>query len=138
MNAFHFNKNGETRPNESGRSGDTEETRQVANICSVILDASLSATQQFLSLFKTLPHHGIIEHVKISGLIVKIKEIKVAVFNQTNTKAIIKEALRTKKSQVRVKDEKQSMAMTNMTVSYASNKQQSTSDYPSDLDQIKL
>ena len=78
MNAFHFNKNGEPRPNESGRAGDMEETRQVANICSVILDEYLSATQQFLSLFKTLPHHGIIEHVKISGLIVKIKEIKIS------------------------------------------------------------
>ena len=96
MNAFHFNKNGEPRPNESGRAGDMEETRQVANICSVILDESLSATQQVLSLFKNLLHDSLIEHVKSAGLIVQIKKIKVAVFNQTNTKSIIKEALRTK------------------------------------------
>ena len=73
MNAFRFNKNGETRPNESGRAGDMAETRQVAKICSVILDESLSATQQVLSLFKAMSHHILIEHVKIAGLIVQIK-----------------------------------------------------------------
>ena len=60
-----------------------------------------------------------------------------AVFNQTNTKAIIKEALRTKKSQGRAIDEKQYMAMTNMTVCYTIKEQQSTIDYIYYLDQIK-
>ena len=43
----------------------------------------------------------------------------------------------TKKSQERVKYEKLYMVMTNTTVYYASKKQKSTSDYTSDLDQIK-
>ena len=60
-----------------------------------------------------------------------------AVFNQTNTKAIIKEALGTKKSQGRAIDEKQYTAMTNMTMCYTIKKQQSTIDYIYDLDQIK-
>ena len=62
------------------------ETRKVANICSVNLDESLSATQQVLALFKAVLHHSIIEHVNSAGLIVQNKEIKVAVFNQTNKK----------------------------------------------------
>ena len=66
-----------------------EEKIQVANICSIILDESLSATQQVLTLFKNVSHHSIIEHVKRSGLIVQNKEIKMALFNQTNTKEII-------------------------------------------------
>ena len=113
------------------------ETRQVANVCSVVLYEYLSATQQVLSFFKAVLHHNLIEHVESAGLIVQSKEIKVAVFNQTNTKAIIKEALRTKNIQGRVTDEKLVMSMTNMNVCSASKKQQSTSDYPSDLDQIK-
>ena len=84
-----------------------------------------------------MSHQSLIEHVKISGLIVQGKEKKAAVFNQTNTKEIIKEALITKKSQGRVTDEKLSMAMNNINVYSASKKQQSTSDYTSDLDQIK-
>ena len=70
-------------------------------------------------------------------MVVQSKEIKVAVFNQTNTKAIIKEALRTKNIQRRVADEKQFMAVINMSVCSSSKKQQSTSDYPYDLYQIK-
>ena len=89
MNAFNLTKNGEPWPNESGGAGDMEEKIQVANICSIILDESLSATQQVLTLFKDVSHHSIIEHVKISGLIVQNKEIKMALFNQTNTKEII-------------------------------------------------
>ena len=84
-----------------------------------------------------MSHHSIVEQINSADLIVQSKEIKVADFNQTNTKAIIKEALRTKKSQVRVKDEKQSMAMNNMNVCYYRKKRQSTSYYTSDLDQIK-
>ena len=38
MNAFNFNKNGETRTNEIGREGDMADTKQAANICSLILD----------------------------------------------------------------------------------------------------
>ena len=113
------------------------ETRQVANVCSVILDESLSATLQVLALFKAVSHHNCIEYVKSAGLIVQSKEIKVAVFNHTNTKATIKEALKTKNSQGRVTDEKRSMAMTNMTVCSDIKKQQLTSDYPSKSDQIK-
>ena len=52
-NAFHFNKNGKPRTNESGVSGDMAETKQVAKICSIILDEYLSATQQFLELFQS-------------------------------------------------------------------------------------
>ena len=96
MNAFNFNKNGEPRPNESGRSGDMSEMRQVANICSVILDESLSTKQKVLTLFKAVWHHSLVEYVKSAGLIVQSKEIKVVVFNHTNKKSIIKEALRTK------------------------------------------
>ena len=59
-------------------------------------------------------HHSLIEHVKSSVLIFQIKEIKLAVFNHTNTKSIIKEYIRTKKSQGIVTDEKRSMAMTNI------------------------
>ena len=66
------------------------DTRQVANICSVMLYESLSETQQVLGLFKAVSHHSIIEHIKSAGLIVQSKEIKVAVFNQNNTKSIIK------------------------------------------------
>ena len=90
MNGFHLNKNGEPRPNESGRAGDMAETRQVANICSVILDESISETQKVLALFKAVLHHSLTEHVNGAGLIVQSKETKVQVFNQTNTKAIIK------------------------------------------------
>ena len=84
-----------------------------------------------------MSHHSFIEHVKSACLIVQIKEIKVAVFNQTNTKAIIKEAIRTKHSQVRVKDEKRDMAMTDMNVCSYIKKPKSTSAYPSKLYQIK-
>ena len=70
-------------------------------------------------------------------MIVQSKEIKVAVLNQTNIKSIIEESPRTKNIQGRVTDDKRSMAMTNKTVCYASKKQQSTSDYPSELDHIK-
>ena len=63
---------------------------------SVVLDESLYLTQQVIDLFKTVSHHSLIEYVKSSGLIVQGKEIKVAVFNQTNKKSIIKEALRKK------------------------------------------
>ena len=98
MNAFRFNKNGETRPNESGRAGDMAETRQVANMCSVILDESLSATQNVLALFKAVLHHSLVEHVKSAGLIFLNKEIKVAVLNHTNKKSIIKEAIRKKRA----------------------------------------
>ena len=73
------------------------ETREVAKSCYIILDESLSATQQVIDLLKAVLHHSLIEHVKSSGFIVKSKEIKVAVFNHTNTKLIIKEALRTKR-----------------------------------------
>ena len=90
MNVFHFNKNGEPQPNESGRSGDTTKTIQVANICSVVLDESPSTTQQVPALFKAMSHHSFIEHVKSADFIVQTKEIKVSVFNQTNTKSIIK------------------------------------------------
>ena len=44
MNAFHFNKNGKPRPNESGRAGDMEETRQADNTFFIISDEYLSAT----------------------------------------------------------------------------------------------
>ena len=33
INAFHLTKNGEPRPNESGRAGDMAEMRKIANIC---------------------------------------------------------------------------------------------------------
>ena len=49
------------------------ETRQVGNIFFIILDESLSETQQVLSLFKAVSHHSIIEHVKTAGLIVQTK-----------------------------------------------------------------
>ena len=65
------------------------DTIQVANMCSVILDESLSTTKQVITLFKAVSHHSLVEHVKSAGLIVQSKEIKVAVFNQTKTKAII-------------------------------------------------
>ena len=65
---------------------DMSDTRQVANICSNILDEYLSATQLVLSHFNLFLRHSLIEHVKSAGLIVQIKEIKVAVFNQTNIK----------------------------------------------------
>ena len=77
------------------------DTRQVANIFSVILDESIYATRQVLALLKYVSHHSIIGHVQSADVIVKIKEIKVGVFNQTNTEAIIKEALIKK----RVKEE---------------------------------
>ena len=84
-----------------------------------------------------MSHHSLIEYFKRAGLIVQSREIKVVLFNQTNTKSIINEALRTKHGQVIVTDDKRSISMNNMTVCYASKKHQSTSDYPSDLDQIK-
>ena len=71
MNAFNFNKNGELRPNESGRAGGMAKTRQVANIFYVILYTYLSATQQVLARFKAVFHNIIIGHVKIVGLIVQ-------------------------------------------------------------------
>ena len=98
MNAFHFNKNGKPRPNESGRSGDMEETRHVANIFFIILDEYLSITQQVIALFKAVLHHSLVEHVKSAGLIFLNKEIKVAVLNHTNKKSIIKEAIRKKRA----------------------------------------
>ena len=82
-------------------------------------------------------HHSFIGHVNSATLIVQIKEIEVAVFNHTNIKSIIKEALITKNIQGRVTYEIQYMAMTNMTVCSASNKQQSISDSQPNLDQIK-
>ena len=103
---------------------DMAETRQVANIGSVILDQSLSAIQQVLALFKDVLHTSLIEHFKGECLIVQVKEIKLVGFNQTNTKAITKEALRTKNSQGRVTDKKRYMAMTNMKVCSDSKKQQ--------------
>ena len=57
------------------------EARQVPDIFSIILYEYLSATQQVLVLFKAVSHHSLIEYVKIAGLIVQTKEIKVAVFN---------------------------------------------------------
>ena len=81
--------------------------------------------------------HSIIKHVKITGLIVQSKEIKLAVFNQTNKKTKKKESLIARNIQVIVTDDKILMAMVNMTVYSSSKKQKSTSDYPSDLDQIK-
>ena len=54
------------------------ETRQVAYILPIILYEYLSTTQKFLSLFKAVSHHSIIEHVKSAGLIVQIKEIKIS------------------------------------------------------------
>ena len=113
------------------------DSRQVSNIHSVILDESISKTQQVLSIIKAVSHCSLIKHVKIAGLIVPSKEIKVAVFHQTNTKTIIKETLRTKKSQVRAAYEKRLIAMTNITVCYSSNTLQSISDNPYTLDKIK-
>ena len=74
------------------------ETRQVANICSVILDKSISATQQVTTLFKSVLHHILIGNVKIADLIVQRKELKVEVFSQKITKAIINEDIRKKES----------------------------------------
>ena len=48
-----------------------------------------------------------------------------------------KEGSKNKNSQGRVTDKKQYIAMTNMTAYTFSEKQQSTSDYPSNLDQIE-
>ena len=84
-----------------------------------------------------MSHHSLIEHVKSAFFIVQSKEIKLAISNHTNKKSIIKKALRTKNSQGRVTDKKQYIAMTNMTAYTFSKKQQSTSDYPSNLDQIE-
>ena len=84
-----------------------------------------------------MSHLSLIKHVKSAGFIVPSKEIKVAVFHQKNTKTIIKEALRTKKSWGIATDEKQLMAMTNMNVCYSIKTPQSTSDNPSSLDHIK-
>ena len=113
------------------------DSRQVSNIRYFILDKSISKTQQVLSIIKAVSHCSLIKHVKIAGLIVPSKEIKVAVFHQTNTKTIIKETLITKKSQLRAADEKRLIAMTNINVCYSSKKPQSTSDHTSTLDQIK-
>ena len=113
------------------------DSRQVSNIRNFILDKSTSKTQQVLSIIKAVSHCSLIKHVKIAGLIVPSKEIKVAVFHQTNTKTIIKETLRTKKSQVRAAYEKRLIAMTNITVCYSSNTLQSISDNPYTLDKIK-
>ena len=52
-----------------------------------------SATVKVIDLLKSVLHYSLIEHVYSEGLIDQIKEIKVAVFNQTNIKAIIKKAL---------------------------------------------
>ena len=62
------------------------DSRQVSNIRYFILDKSISKTQQVLSIIKAVSHCSLIKHVKIAGLIVPSKEIKVAVFHQTNTK----------------------------------------------------
>ena len=75
-----------------------------------------------------MPSHSVIKHVNSAGLIVQIKEIKVAVFNQYNTTAIIKEDLRTKSGQVIVIDDNIAMAVTNMTVCSDIKKQQSNSE----------
>ena len=72
------------------------DTRQVTYICSLILDESLSATQQVIALFKTVSHNSLIEHGKSAGFIVQSKERRVSVFNQTNTKEIMKGNIRTK------------------------------------------
>ena len=98
------------------------DTRQVDNICSVILDKSISATQQVTTLFKSVLHHILIGNVKNADLIVQRKELKVEVFSQKSTKAIINEDLRTKKSQGRVTYGNGSISMSNMNVCSASNK----------------
>ena len=77
-----------------------------------------------------MSHHSLIEYFKRAGLIVQSREIKVVLFNQTNTKSIINEALRTKHGQVIVTDDKRSISMNNMTVCFVSNKPQAISDYP--------
>ena len=70
----------------------------------------------------------IIEHVNITCLFVPSKEIKVAVFHQTNTKILIKETLRTKNNLGRAIDDKRAMEKTNMTVFSISKTPQATSD----------
>ena len=60
MNAFHLNKNGEPLPNESGRAGDIEYTRHVADIFFAVLYESISATQQVIAIFKAVSHHSLI------------------------------------------------------------------------------
>ena len=70
-----------------------------------------------------MSHHSFIEHVKSADFIVQIKEIKVSVFNQTNTKSIIKYALGKKHSQRTVTDEKRSMTITNITILVRNNNQ---------------
>ena len=137
MNAFHLNKNGEPLPNESGRAGDIEYTRHVADIFFAILYESISATQQVIAIFKAVLRHSLIEHIRKIVFIIQNIEIKVLVFNQTNIKINNKGGSKKKKIQGIVTDEKGSIAMTNMTVCYDSTKQQSTTDYPYDLYQIK-
>ena len=49
------------------------DTRKVANICSVILDEYLSATQKNLALFKAVSHFSLIEHFNSADFIVRRK-----------------------------------------------------------------
>ena len=100
---FRFINTGEPQPNASGMSGYMEYSIQVAKICSVILDESISSSQQVLSVFKSVLHHSLIKNIKSAGLIFPSKEINFVVFHQINTKTIIKEDM----EQKRVKEERQ-------------------------------
>ena len=73
INAFCFTKNGEPRPNESGRVGYMEDTIEVANICSIFLDAYIYVEQQVLSFFKAVPRRSLFLNVKSTGFIVQSK-----------------------------------------------------------------
>ena len=66
------------------------ETIQEDNMCYLFSAESLSATQQVIDLSKDVLHHSLVKHVNSVGSIVQSKEIKVAVFNHINTKAIIR------------------------------------------------
>ena len=65
-----------------------------------------------------MSHYSLVDNVESAGLIVPSREIKVAVFNQTNKKTLIKGDLITKNSQQRATDDKLEMAMTNPTMFY--------------------
>ena len=67
-----------------------------------------------------MSYYSLIDSVESAGSIVPSREIKVAVFNQTNKKKLIKEDLITKNSQQRATDDKLEMAMTNLTMFYIS------------------
>ena len=86
MDKFWFTNTGYPRPNTSGRAGYMAESRQVAKISSIILDKSISKTEQVLARFKSVSHHSLIENVKNASLIVPSKEIKVSVVHETNKK----------------------------------------------------